>query len=76
VKTATPSTVLFEGMDECFHEFWKDVKALAYAEPPAYSKMKERFEICLKRYNNATGPAQDGGWWSIWNSSHQKNDGM
>ncbi|KAJ7097626.1 kinase-like domain-containing protein [Mycena epipterygia] len=65
VKVATPSGVLFRGMDECFHEFWRDVKGLAYAEVPDYDKMKARFVTCLEKHDNASANPPLG-WWDIW----------
>ncbi|KAJ7182820.1 kinase-like domain-containing protein [Mycena crocata] len=56
VKIATPSAVLFRDMDECFHDFWRDVKALAYAEVPDYDKMKARFLACLEKHTQNTSP--------------------
>ncbi|KAJ6551203.1 kinase-like domain-containing protein [Mycena capillaripes] len=64
IKIATPAAVLFRHMDECFYEFWRDVKALAYAEVPDYDRMKARFEVCLEERNKTTPPV---GWWDIWN---------
>ncbi|KAJ7677971.1 kinase-like domain-containing protein [Mycena polygramma] len=68
LKIATPAAVLFRDMDECFHEFWKDVKALAYAEVPDYDKMKTRFAACLKEHDKLATPI---GWWEIWNQCNQ-----
>ncbi|KAJ7312898.1 kinase-like domain-containing protein [Mycena albidolilacea] len=68
LKIATPAAVLFRDMDECFHEFWRDVKALAYAEVPDYDKMRARFADCLAEYNKAASPC---GWWDIWNECSQ-----
>ncbi|KAJ6630424.1 kinase-like domain-containing protein [Mycena sp. CBHHK59/15] len=66
VKTATPSAILFRDMDQCFQEFWKDVKALAYAEVPDYDTMKRRFERCLEEHKKLEENTISGGWWSTW----------
>ncbi|KAJ7472423.1 kinase-like domain-containing protein [Mycena galericulata] len=63
IKIATPATVLFRDMPECFHEFWRDVKALAYAEVPDYDKMRARFTMYLDEHNQGNVPP---GWWDIW----------
>lgn len=63
IKIATPAAVLFCDMEECFHEFWRDVKALAYAEVPDYDKMKARFAACLEEHEKSAAPI---GWWDIW----------
>ncbi|KAJ7770264.1 kinase-like domain-containing protein [Mycena maculata] len=66
VKIATPAAVLFRDMDACFHEFWRDVKALAYAEVPDYGKMRQRFAARLKAIDEGKAPF---GWWDIWEQS-------
>ncbi|KAJ7480837.1 kinase-like domain-containing protein [Mycena latifolia] len=63
LKIATPASKLFRGMDECFHEFWRDVKALAYGEVPDYEKMRARFAVCLEEHNKGCAPR---GWWDVW----------
>ncbi|KAJ6598238.1 kinase-like domain-containing protein [Mycena vulgaris] len=60
-KIATPAGVLFRDMDECFLEFWRDVKGLAYAEVPDYDRMRARFAACLERYDEGTVS-----WWNVW----------
>ncbi|KAK7052100.1 kinase domain-containing protein [Favolaschia claudopus] len=71
VKIATPASVLFRDMDDCFVEFWKDVKGLAYGEVPDYDKMKNRFVACLEKYNTTTPTATTDArcdWWNIWDN--------
>ncbi|KAJ7220668.1 kinase-like domain-containing protein [Mycena pura] len=63
IKIATPAAELFRGMDECFHEFWRDVKALAYGEVPDYDTMASRFAACLKGHEKDNARR---GWWDIW----------
>ncbi|KAJ7251128.1 kinase-like domain-containing protein [Mycena haematopus] len=67
VKLATPASVLFRDMPACFVEFWRDVKALAYAEVPDYGGMRERFVVCLKGMEGEEGAAPRG-WWDIWDA--------
>jgi casein kinase I family protein HRR25 len=68
IKIATPAAALFRDMEECFHEFWRDVKALAYAEVPDYNKMKARFAACLEEHEKSAAPT---GWWDIWDQWSQ-----
>lgn len=63
LKIATPASKLFRGMDDCFHEFWCDVKALAYGEVPDYEKMRARFADCLEKHEEGCAPR---GWCDIW----------
>lgn len=63
LKMATPASKLFCGMDECFHEFWRDIKALAYGEIPDYDKMRGRFVACLEDHEKACAPLS---WWDLW----------
>ncbi|KAJ7705596.1 kinase-like domain-containing protein [Mycena rosella] len=63
VKIATPAAVLFRDMDACFHEFWRDVKGLAYAEVPDYDGMRARFSACLMALEEGKAPIS---WWDIW----------
>ncbi|KAJ6568485.1 kinase-like domain-containing protein [Mycena capillaripes] len=67
LKIATPASRLFSDMDECFHEFWRDVKALAYAEVPNYEKMRARFIVCSEEHEKGCAPR---GWWDIWDQFH------
>ncbi|KAJ7018678.1 kinase-like domain-containing protein [Mycena alexandri] len=60
---ATPASKIFEGMDACFHEFWRDVKALAYGEVPDYEKLRGRFAVCLQQHEKGCAPYD---WWDIW----------
>jgi GH43 family beta-xylosidase len=50
-------------MDECFHDFWKEVKGLAYAEVPDYDKIRARFAACLEGGDQGEPPIS---WWDIW----------
>ncbi|KAF7358434.1 Protein kinase domain-containing protein [Mycena venus] len=63
LKIATPASQLFRGMDECFHEFWRDIKALAYGEVPDYDTMRARFAVCLEGHEKGCSPR---GWWDVW----------
>ncbi|KAJ7213654.1 kinase-like domain-containing protein [Mycena haematopus] len=63
LKIATPASKLFRGMDECFREFWRDVKSLAYGEIPDYERMRARFVMCLEGHEKACAPR---GWWDVW----------
>lgn len=63
IKIATPPSVLFRDMDACFVEFWRDVKALAYAEVPDYDRMRARFVACLGEHEQSDTPF---GWWDIY----------
>ncbi|KAF7341903.1 Protein kinase domain-containing protein [Mycena sanguinolenta] len=63
LKMATPGSKLFRGMDECFHEFWRDVKSLGYGEIPDYEKMRSRFAMCLEEHEKSCAPR---GWWDVW----------
>jgi casein kinase I family protein HRR25 len=65
LKIATPASRLFNGMDECFHEFWRDVKALGYGEIPDYEKMRGRFVLCLEKHEKGCAPPRRG-WWDLW----------
>ncbi|KAJ6536342.1 kinase-like domain-containing protein [Mycena capillaripes] len=67
LKIATPASKLFRGMDDCFQEFWRDVKALAYGEVPDYEKMRARFAVCLEEHEKGCAPR---GWWDIWDQFH------
>ncbi|KAK6974585.1 kinase domain-containing protein [Favolaschia claudopus] len=67
-KIATPASKLFRDMDECFHEFWRDVKALAYGEMPDYEKMRARFALCLETHEKGCEPRD---WWGIWDECHK-----
>ncbi|KAJ7069980.1 kinase-like domain-containing protein [Mycena amicta] len=66
LKIATPATELFCGMDQCFVEFWRDVKGFAYGEVPNYSKMAARFKACLAEQD---GEGALVNWWNIWDQS-------
>ncbi|KAJ7041014.1 kinase-like domain-containing protein [Mycena alexandri] len=63
IKMATPPSILFRHMDACFLEFWRDVKALAYAEVPDYDRMRARFVACLEEHETSGVPVE---WWDIW----------
>ncbi|KAJ7679754.1 kinase-like domain-containing protein [Mycena rosella] len=63
LKIATPASKLFRGMDECFHQFWCDIKALAYGEVPDYGKIRARFVVCLEEHEKGCAAR---GWWDIW----------
>ncbi|KAF8201331.1 kinase-like domain-containing protein [Mycena galopus ATCC 62051] len=62
VKLATPASLLFRDMPVCFAEFWRDVKALAYAEVPDYDAMKGQFVACLEgEYEGGRRSVRRGG---------------
>ncbi|KAF8190588.1 hypothetical protein K438DRAFT_2140863 [Mycena galopus ATCC 62051] len=65
LKIAPPAPRLFNGMDECFHGFWCDVKALGYGEIPDYEKMRGRFVLCLEKHEKGCAPPRCG-WWDLW----------
>ncbi|KAJ7628872.1 kinase-like domain-containing protein [Roridomyces roridus] len=63
LKMATPPSKLFEGMNECFLEFWRDVKALSYGEIPDYERMRARFAACLQEHEECDAPVN---WWELY----------
>lgn len=62
---STPVSALFVGMDRSFVEFFKDVRALAFAEVPDYDHMKKRFEECWRRKQYGGQPGEVD-WWVIY----------
>ncbi|KAF8888304.1 kinase-like domain-containing protein [Infundibulicybe gibba] len=58
IKISTPSSVLFRDMDPSFLDFWKDVRALAFAEIPNYDVMRQRFVECWTRRGYAGCPGE------------------
>ncbi|KAJ6482500.1 kinase-like domain-containing protein [Mycena sanguinolenta] len=77
IKLTTPAALLFRGMPACFAEFWRDVKALAFAEVPDYETMRGRFVGCLGELDARDGEGngievEEGmgrrvrGWWDVW----------
>ncbi|RDB19268.1 Casein kinase I isoform alpha [Hypsizygus marmoreus] len=68
LKTSTPASVLFKGMDDEFVEFFRVVKGLAFNEVPDYDAMKGRFEDCWRRRGFNADGSQTGkvDWWAIW----------
>ncbi|KAF7330640.1 Protein kinase domain-containing protein [Mycena sanguinolenta] len=64
IKLAAPASLLFCGMPPCFAEFWRDVKALAFAEAPDYEMIRGRFERCLGELEARDGGegGGDSGW--------------
>ncbi|KAF5386814.1 hypothetical protein D9615_002131 [Tricholomella constricta] len=58
IKMSTPASILFEGMDSSFVDFWKDVKGLAFGESPDYDAMRQRFERCWERKSFGGRPGE------------------
>ncbi|KAJ7735719.1 kinase-like domain-containing protein [Mycena metata] len=70
LKIATPASKLFEGMNDCFHEFWRDVRALAYGEAPDYEKLRSRFGEALQQHEKGCAPCD---WWNMWDQFSSRN---
>ncbi|KAJ7621336.1 kinase-like domain-containing protein [Roridomyces roridus] len=65
LKTATSASVLFRDMDDCFTEFWRDLKGLGHAEMPDYAKIRGRFVRCLDQVERNSGQGEFG-WLDVW----------
>jgi hypothetical protein len=69
-KMITPASTLFAGMNTVYEWFFKEVKALAYAEVPDYDRMRGVFTQCWQQ-RGFEGEEGSLDWWVLWDSTDE-----